>query len=272
MQARLTKQDILPNGPLRRLGHSVLIFDEIDSTNAYLLAHAHKLPDGTLVLAESQNAGRGRLGRRWEAPRGSSILLSVLLKEPADSTLIERLTMLAALAACQAIDDTTVCHPTLRWPNDLELAGRKLAGVLVESASMPRGRNGAVPLRAAVVGFGINCLQQRGHFTGELAETATSLEIESPQPINRALLTRHLLEQLEAHITQASSEDTGWERLWADWKSRCTDFWHPYYTPATTAGIIPEQSWTSVETGDLLVQLDEGGRRYFASATTTRLK
>lgn len=271
MQARLTKQAILPNGPLQRLGQVVLVFNEIDSTNAYLLAHAHELPDGALVLAESQHAGRGRLGRRWEAPRGSSILLSVLLKEPADSTLIERLTMLAALAACQAIDAATVCHPTLRWPNDLELAGRKLAGVLIESASIPGKRHGAEPQRAAVVGFGINCLQQRGHFTGELAKTATSLEIESPQPINRALLTCHLLEQLDAHIAQASSEYTSWERLRAAWKARCTDFGTHItlqHDRQTYSGTVLDIS----ETGDLLVQLDEGGRRYFASATTTRLK
>ena len=271
MQARLTKQDILPNGPLRRLGHSVLIFDEIDSTNAYLLAHAHKLPDGALVLAESQHAGRGRLGRRWKAPRGSSILLSVLLKEPTDSALIERLTMLAALAACKTIDDATVCHPTLRWPNDLYLSGRKLAGVLVESASISGKRHGAEPERAAVVGFGINCLQQRGHFTGELAETATSLEIESPQPINRTLLTCRLLEQLDTHIAQASSEFASWEQLQADWKSRCTDFGTHItlqHDRRTYSGTVLDIS----ETGDLLVQLDEGGRRYFASATTTRLK
>jgi len=265
MHARLTETLVRPSQPLRRIGSTILLLDEVDSTNAYLLARAANLPDGTVVLAEFQTAGRGRLGRGWESPRGSSVLLSVLLHEPANSPLLPRLTVVAALAGCEAVEIATHCRPCLRWPNDLTLGGRKLGGVLVESAAA------SVKQRAAVVGVGINCLQQRGHFVGELAHTATSLEIESAHPVDRAAVARHLIERLDCHIAELIAQQAAWPRVLAAWKDRSEDLGgrvslqHDRRTYTGTVLDISEQ-------GDLLVQLDTGGRRYFASATTTRIK
>ncbi len=114
-----------------RLGAAFHSFAEIDSTNAWLLARATELPDGAIATAEYQTAGRGRLGRRWLAPRGASILLSFLIREPADSPLITHAGLLAALATCEAIEATTDCRPGVRWPNDLALrakAGGRVGG------------------------------------------------------------------------------------------------------------------------------------------------
>ena len=277
---------MLPTRPMRRLGREVIIFDQIDSTNAYLLAREDQLPDGAIVCAEFQSAGRGRLSRRWKSPRGSSILLSVLLKEPADSPLVSRATMLVALAACEAVELATVCRPALRWPNDLVLSGRKLGGVLVESTPIPAGPTPGQEQRAVAIGVGINCLQQRGHFTGELAQTATSLEIESAQPIDRPAVARGLLERLDAYLsavttrsdvlrpTRRSAATLGrdaWPTVLAAWKSRCEDI------GARVRLRQDRRTWMGTvldinDDGDLLVQLDRGGRRYFASATTTRLR
>ena len=249
----------------------MLVFDQLDSTNAHLLSRASELEDGTIALAEFQSAGHGRLGRRWESPRGASVLLSVLLKEPAASALPPRATMLAAVAACEAVEQTTACRPAVRWPNDLVVSGRKLGGVLVESTPLSAGSPTGAADRALVLGIGINCLQQRGHFAGELKETATSLEIESPAAIERAAVARRLLERLDAHIAPFTTDANAGTQLLATWKSRCEDFGTRVslrQDRRTSSGTVLDIN----EQGDLLVQLDEGGRRYFASATTTRLK
>jgi len=263
MHTALTKDTLFPRGPLGRLGRNVLLFNEIESTNACLLARAAELPDGTVACAEYQTAGRGRLGRSWEAPRGAAVLISVLLKEPADSRLVALATLVGALAACEAIEQATLCRPTVRWPNDIVLSGRKAGGVLVESTPVPPAAT-----RALAIGVGINCLQQRGHFAGALAHTATSLEIESPQPVDRGAVARHLLECLDAHLASPATEHDA-RAILAAWKRRCEDLGahvslqHDRHTYAGTVLDIDDN-------GDLLVQLDEGARRYFAAATTTR--
>src|SRR5262245_2034057 len=158
MHRPLCASDFPPPGELRRLGRAVHCFANIDSTNAFLLSHAAELPDGTLAVAEHQTAGRGRLRRVWSAPRGSSVLLSVLLHESADSGLLREASLLACVATCNAVESDAGIIAAVRWPNDVTVAGRKLAGVLAESTPLPDGR------RALVIGIGLNCLQQRGHF------------------------------------------------------------------------------------------------------------
>jgi BirA family transcriptional regulator, biotin operon repressor / biotin---[acetyl-CoA-carboxylase] ligase len=268
MHAPLNENNLLPNGPLRRLGQTLVCFDELDSTNVYALSRAAKLPDGAVVTAEYQTAGRGRLGHTWQSPRGASILLSVLLEEPADSPLIKRGTMLAALAACEAVEDASTCRPALRWPNDLLLSGRKLAGVLVESTPLPKTA-GQAPLRAMVLGVGINCLQQRGHFAGELGPSATSLEIESPGAIDRAAVARALLARLDHHVANFGVA-AGPAELLSAWKSHCSDFGRR----VTLSHDRKKYSGTVLDItdeGDLVLELDRGGRRCFAAATTTRV-
>jgi BirA family biotin operon repressor/biotin-[acetyl-CoA-carboxylase] ligase len=268
MHTPLNEATLMSGATLRRLGQRLVAFDELDSTNAYALTQAPNLPDGTVILSEYQTAGRGRLGHSWQSPRGASILLSVVLKEAADSPLIKRTTMLAALAACEAIETASLCRPLLRWPNDLLLSGRKLGGVLVESTPLPKSA-GQRPLRAIVLGIGINCLQQRGHFVGELAGSATSLEIESPSAVHRAAVARRLLETLDRHLAHLGAE-AGPAEIVAAWKSRCNDLGRRVtlrHDRKTYCGTVLDIT----DDGDLLLELDRGGRRCFAAATTTRI-
>lgn len=268
MQRPLTAADLFPAGPLRRLGRRVELFSELDSTNGYLLQHASELEDGTVVAAEFQSAGRGRQGRRWVAPRGSSILLSVLLIEPAASPCITYAALLAALAAAEAIEVETVCQPALRWPNDLVVADKKLGGVLAESTALPETDQ---PRRALVIGIGLNCLQQPGHFPAELAEHATSLEIECPQPIDRRALAQRLVERLDTHLADQRTAHADWRWLHEAWTARCGDLG----TLVTLEENSRRYSGTVREiadNGDLVVQLDGGGRRRFESTTTTRIR
>ena len=267
----LTSADLLAAGPRRRLGGQVFIHDSLDSTNALLLRES-AADDGAVAWAEVQTAGRGRLGRRWEAPRGSSVLLSVLLREPSDSPLLVRGGLLAAVAACEAIEQATHCTVGLRWPNDVQVHGRKLGGVLVESCSWGPRSSASRPSaddRAVVIGIGLNCYQQRGHFPAELADHATSLELESRAPVHRPAVAASLLRRLDDWLSRVARHETGWRELHAAWRTRCVDVGTRVML-RHDGRVFRGTALEITADGDLLVQLDEGGRRSFAAASTTR--
>jgi BirA family transcriptional regulator, biotin operon repressor / biotin---[acetyl-CoA-carboxylase] ligase len=264
--------DLLPNGPLQRLGRQVYLHHSIDSTNTFLLRHA-TAGDGAIAWTEWQSHGRGRLGHAWHAPRGSSLLLSVLFIEPPESHVITHAGVLAAVATAEAIEATTDCTIAVRWPNDLLCRERKVGGILAESSSFEARADSAAgdsPQRALVIGIGVNCLQQTAHFTGELAAKATSLELMSPQPIERGPLAATLLERLDHWIVACAAHADTLAALRRAWHDRCRDVGtrvelrHDDRVFAGTAVDIDTE-------GDLIVQLDHGGRRHFAAATTSRL-
>lgn len=259
MHRALTKRDLFPNGPLQRLGRRVDCFTDIHSTNSYLLEAALTALDGAVVTAEAQSAGRGRLGRRWLAPRGAAVMLSVLLKCPPGCPLLGLAAMLGAVATAEAIESATGLRARMRWPNDVMLPGGKVAGVLAETRSL-EGQT------ALVLGVGLNCLQQRGHFPAELQGKATSLEIESPLAVDRVHVAQALLAALDAEIVACVSSSAA---LRCAWRERCDDF-GAYVRLLSDgreyAGVIVD----ILDNGDLTVQTDQGLRRQFAAATTTR--
>lgn len=130
-------------------------FDQLGSTNTHLLEQARAgAPEGTVVVADHQSAGRGRLGRRWEAPPGTCLLVSVLLRPvtgPEERPLATTAVALAAVEACQVVAGVS---PDVKWPNDLVVADRKLAGVLAEAD--PGAGGGPEGSVAVVVGLGLN--------------------------------------------------------------------------------------------------------------------
>ena len=186
---------------------------EIDSTNTELLERARRgAPEGLVLIADLQTAGRGRRGRRWTAPPGTSLMMSVLFRPPPGPLPPSRaalVTMALALAAIDACDRVSGVRPSLKWPNDLVVAGagsrdRKLAGILAESIST-RGE-----LTALVVGMGLN--------TGwpavpdELDGVATSLNLESGAPVDRSQLARLVLEGLEQRYARLCRTDPADDR------------------------------------------------------------
>lgn len=172
-----------------RVGRPRVHHRSTDSTNARARELAASgAPHGTLVTADEQSAGRGRSGRTWSAAPGSAILMSLLLRG-----LGERHAMLplaAAVAVCEACDDVAGIECSIKWPNDVWVDRRKLAGILIEG----RPQEGW-----AVVGIGLNVSTAADEFPAELRESATSLAIAAAAPDRESLLTR-LLERIAAWI------------------------------------------------------------------------
>jgi len=175
------------------VGQTIYYWPAIGSTNDELKRLADKgAPEGTLAITDEQLAGRGRLGRTWVAPAGSSLLMSLLFRPVfLAPTQAQRLTMLCSLAAADAVAEVTGLQPGLKWPNDLLLNGKKLAGVLTEL-----GFEGE-RLAWAVVGIGLNVNADFGGWS-DLGGTATSLAMIAGQPVSRRQLLRSYLAGVEA--------------------------------------------------------------------------
>jgi len=131
---KLDAEKIERNLQTRRVGRGVLCFDEVDSTNDIAWDSARQVDtDGLVILAESQRLGRGRMGRKWITPPNSkNILMSVLLRDDQKLLPHESITIAAGLSVAEAIDNTLHLNTSLKWPNDVLIDGKKLAGIIVE--------------------------------------------------------------------------------------------------------------------------------------------
>lgn len=248
-----------------RVGRRVLVFDELDSTNEYALAKLAPCEgaaaDGTVVFAEHQTAGRGRLGRTWHSPRGASLAMTVLLCESRLPASPVRLVMAGGVAVARAVTSTTDVEPVIRWPNDVYVGSKKLAGVLVEA------RRSANDGWAVAIGIGINCLQHAGHFPPELRDRATSLELESKHAIDREAVAVAVLNELDALVRCDSPISDG--ELADQWRARSADLG----TRVTLRENRQVYSGVIIDVhpqSGLVLQLDTGVRRHFDPATTSR--
>jgi BirA family transcriptional regulator, biotin operon repressor / biotin---[acetyl-CoA-carboxylase] ligase len=189
--------DVLTPDVLKRqlkgslFGKHIYHFFKTDSTNrvAFELGHAGQ-PEGTVVLAEEQSAGRGRAGRTWHSERAAGIYVTLLLRPKLAPVQAPLLTMMAGLSAHAAVEAVTGLAVDLKWPNDLIIRGKKAGGILTEMHAEP----GMV--RFVVVGIGLNVNQER--FPGELAGLATSLRQETGKTQSRMELLVRLLREFES--------------------------------------------------------------------------
>lgn len=178
----LTAEAVLPR--LRgRLGRP---YEHVVSTPSTQLLVAADAPEGALVVAEEQTAGRGRLGRRWLAPAGTSVLCSLQLRPPVAPERLPELTVVASRACAEAIATLTGLEPGLKFPNDVLLGDRKVAGILAEA------REGRV-----VLGIGVNVNVPAGELPEGVDRPATSLLAETGREVDRAEFLAELLERLE---------------------------------------------------------------------------
>jgi BirA family biotin operon repressor/biotin-[acetyl-CoA-carboxylase] ligase len=174
-------------------GRALRYYDEIESTNAEAKSlAADGAPEGTVIVAECQTAGRGRLGRRWTSPAGKGLLFSVILRPDLPMSDAHLLTLVAATAAAEAIETQTGIAVRIKWPNDLYVDDRKLGGILTEVS----GEQDEIDW--VIVGIGINVNTEYGELPVPLRRTAASLKMAGGQLIDRSELLARILLSVEA--------------------------------------------------------------------------
>jgi BirA family biotin operon repressor/biotin-[acetyl-CoA-carboxylase] ligase len=197
----------------RVFGSKIYAFDSVDSTNNCAKAVAGcGAAEGTVVITEHQTAGRGRLGRQWEAEPNQNLIFSLVLRPKVPPESFNLLPLYVAVAVSEAIEKVTGLNVECKWPNDILYRGKKLAGILIE---------GSVKQNVAeyvIIGIGINVNQLK--FEGDLLAKASSLRIECQKEIDRAMLFREVLKSLEREYTTVSA--TGFQSVVPQWLSRST--------------------------------------------------
>ncbi|TAJ22713.1 MAG: biotin--[acetyl-CoA-carboxylase] ligase [Nitrospirae bacterium] len=194
----LTKEAIQALLQTNTFGRTLHVLQETASTNGDAMTLAQQgAEDGTVVVAERQTAGKGRLGRRWYSPPGDNLYCSVILRRMPTPVELPRwlsvVPLMAAVAVARAVQTVTGLKPSLKWPNDILVGDRKLGGLLCESSL-------AGPHKTVVViGIGLNVNTARENFPEELREIATSLASETGRPVDRASLLASLLSELETY-------------------------------------------------------------------------
>ena len=195
-----------------RLGTRFHYFREIDSTNFHARQLAIAGAEGEIVVAEEQTGGRGRLGRTWISPPFLNLYFSVILRPrlaPADAA---QLTLMAAVALTDAIAMFSPEVPVIKWPNDILISGKKIAGVLTESScTLDR-------IDFVVLGIGVNVNWGRGQMPENIRDRATSLLIVNDRPVNREDVFRGLIHGLD--ICYGILEERGFPAIAREWEAR----------------------------------------------------
>lgn len=204
---KLLPREIQFNLGTKILGKKIIYEDVCPSTMdvAFRLGF-EGAPEGTIICAEGQNKGRGRLGRSWSSPKSKGIYASIILRPSLPPNTVSQLTLLSAVALCEAIKKTCGVQLFIKWPNDLLVGNKKLAGILTEmSAEMDR-------VRFVVIGFGINVNTP----VNLLPSTATSLKNEIHLSVSRVELLQEILRSLEKWYEVLQAQ--GFARIIERWK------------------------------------------------------
>ena len=183
------------------LVREILVFAETDSTNDLATQLGRQgTPGGLAIFAEHQTAGRGRFGRRWASASHRGLWFSLLLRPALPQAEWARLTTWAAVSVAAAIEESIGAKAAIKWPNDVFLGGKKVAGILAESGSDVRGR----PF--AVVGIGVNVNHEPADFPAELRATAGSLRETTGEPLDRTALAAAILRALDHRFADIADD------------------------------------------------------------------
>ncbi|MBL7187598.1 MAG: biotin--[acetyl-CoA-carboxylase] ligase [Phycisphaerae bacterium] len=254
----LDPDKITANLKTQRLGKKVLVYDSTSSTNDVAAEYArNKGNDGLVIFAEQQTAGRGRAGNQWHASRSDSILCSVVLTE--NNLPAELLSLTCAVAVAETIGKPARSHARIKWPNDIMLNGKKVAGILLEFKP---------DSRVCIVGIGINCHQKADSFGAELQPIATSIDIETQSVTDRISLAKRLLTAIDHWLVLAARSGDKvideWQNLSIQLGHRVKLIYNGRQFAGNCIGIDPEKG--------LILQLDTGGIRMFDAAHSSIAK
>ena len=244
----------------RRFGRVARGFETVGSTNAEAAAWAADgAPEGALVVAEYQSAGRGRLGRTWAAAAGVNLTQSLVLRPRLDAARLGLLPLAAGLAVADAVERVAGVPAQVKWPNDLLLGGKKAGGLLAEAV---HGAEAPV----VVLGIGLNVNQQA--FPPELAEKATSVALEAGRPVERAALLAALLAALERRYDALAAGDGS--ALLAAFERRMHGLGQPVAVryPGTARAPLGGVVLGVAPDGALRLETLDGERRLYAGEVT----
>ncbi len=196
------------------IGSDIRVFEETDSTNAQAMVLGDTgAPEGLVVVADRQTAGKGRLGRRWLSPGGVNLYVSILLRPTVLPLEASQLTFLSAVAVCRTVAEVSGLQPTVKWPNDILLNGRKMAGLLNEMSSETDRVN------HVVLGIGVNLNMPADQIPTQLRYPATSLAIEAGHPVSRLGFARSLLTQVD--LLYRDYLENGARPVLSAWEAYC---------------------------------------------------
>ncbi len=190
----LSRREILRHLEGCPWGKDIQVLEEVDSTsNQAKLQAAVGASEGTVVIADTQTGGRGRLGRSFSSPKGMGMYLSAVLRPHAEPAQLLHLTCAVAVAVCDAVEKTVGVRPGVKWTNDPVIGNKKLCGILTELALEAETNE----VQYAVVGIGINCRQKPEDFDIAIRDVACSLAMATEKPVDRNLLTANCIRELE---------------------------------------------------------------------------
>lgn len=254
----IAEQQLRKGLKTRVFGTKIFTFDTIDSTNNCAKAVAGcGAAEGTVIVAEQQTAGKGRLGRIWQANPNENLMFSVVLRPMLTQEAINLLPLYVAVAVADAIERATGIKVECKWPNDLLINGRKVAGILIEGSVKQNS------VEYVVIGIGINVNQTQ--FPAELEPRATSLRLHANKEIDRIRLFREVLQAMEKTYQQAAP--TGFQSVVPQWISHTSMInktisisQHGDVISGVVKGLSPE--------GGLVLQTNGSERTVFAGDVT----
>jgi len=201
-ERRLVAAELVRTRSTAVVGREVRVLDRVTSTNDLVWQMAEDgAPEGLTVFAHAQTAGRGRFRRRWISPAGKGIWCSILLRPEVPTARIPLLTIAGALGAADAIREVAGVFAGLRWPNDVVLGDRKVAGVLVE------GRSGLDAPPVFVLGVGINVSFHQDEMPEEIGHLATSVEDEAGRAVDGQALAATLLARIDSYYREILADE-----------------------------------------------------------------
>lgn len=243
-------QEIVEFGTLGDI--PVRLLAETGSTNQVAIDLAKDdSPTYTVVVAEEQTEGRGRLGKKWQSPAGTGLYFSIILRPNLAPEDLPKITLMAGLAVCRAIERVTSLSLLIKWPNDILLGGRKLGGILAETADSPTQRI------AVVLGVGLNVNSPLTAFSAELHDKATSLLIHTDKEYCRSELLAAIVDEVKRQVSRF--ERDGFAFILDEWRKRDATLGQELAWVTHSGEVVRGVSLGPDDTGQLLIK-DRLGR------------
>jgi BirA family biotin operon repressor/biotin-[acetyl-CoA-carboxylase] ligase len=255
---KITSNEIQLGLKTEYIGRTIHYEETVNSTQKI----AHKLAydganEGTIVVAEEQIAGRGRLDRIWHSPKYTGVWMSVILRPSIPLGQAPQLTLLTAVSVAQAIQETTGLEPEIKWPNDILINGKKSVGILTELQAE------ADRINSIIIGIGLNVNQAESDFPDDIRAKATSLSIEAGVKINRAELIQALLVKLEKLYEEYLR--SGFYPIKLLWEAYAVSI-GKVITATTLKGKVTGFAKGITDEGVLMIEDEQGSIHYIHSA------